>query len=259
MLRALFALFACAILMACSPSPATGPVVLAASSMTEALTAAADEWAARGHARPVLSFAASSALARQLQEGAPADLFVSADEEWMDVLQQGGHIREESRRVIAGNALVLIAAADTADAADTGAVDLRDPVALSNALGGAGRLAMADPLAVPAGRYGRAALMAMNLWDGVAKRIAPAQNVRAALALVERGAAPLGITYATDAAASDRVRIVARFPESSHPPIRYPVAIPTLSRDGDAAAFLDFLTRAEGQAILRAHGFTAPR
>ncbi|WP_299307398.1 molybdate ABC transporter substrate-binding protein [uncultured Croceicoccus sp.] len=256
MLRTLFTFFACALLMACSPAPATGPIVLAASSMTEALTAAANVWAARGHARPVLSFAASSALARQLQEGAPADLFVSADEEWMDVLQQGGHIREESRRVIAGNALVLIA---SAGAADAGAVDLRDPVALSNALGGAGRLAMADPVAVPAGRYGRAALVAMNLWDGVAKRIAPAQNVRAALALVERGAAPLGITYATDAAASDRVRIVARFPGSSHPAIRYPAAIPTLSRNGDAAAFLDFLTGAEGQAILRARGFTAPR
>ncbi|WP_239805754.1 molybdate ABC transporter substrate-binding protein [Croceicoccus hydrothermalis] len=254
MLRAVFALFACALIAACNAAPATGPVVLAASSMTEAMSAAADGWAARGHARPVLSFAASSALARQVQQGAPADLFVSADGEWMDVLQQGGHIRVESRRIIAGNTLVLIARADDAEA-----VDLRDPGALSDALGTTGRIAMADPVTVPAGRYGRAAVAAMGLWDGMAHRIAPSQNVRAALALVERGAAPLGITYTTDAAASDRVRIVARFPTSSHPPIRYPAALTTQSRNGDAAAFLDFLTGAEGQAILRAHGFSPPR
>ena len=229
-----------------------GPVVLAASSLQESLGAAADAWVAKGRERPVLSFAGSSALARQLQTGAPADLFISADEEWMDAVEAEGLLRPGSRQDLVGNALVLIAPQGGARS-----VDLTDgslPAAL-----GSGYLAMADPDAVPAGKYGKAALVDLGLWDDVEGRIARAENVRAALALVESGEAPLGIVYATDAAASDAVRVVARFPAGSHPPIRYPVAVLAASDDPEAEAFARFLASGEGQAIFARHGFGSVR
>jgi molybdate transport system substrate-binding protein len=229
-----------------------GPVVLAASSLQGALGEAADAWAARGHARPLLSFAASSALARQAMAGAPADLFVSADEAWMDALARAGRLRGGTRATLAANRLVLIAPAGSKVE-----IAIRRRFALAAALG-SGRLAIADPAAVPAGRYAKAALAHYGVWDSVAPKLAPAENVRAALALVERRAAPLGIVYATDARASRRVRQVALFPASSHPPIRYPVAILKASRHRDAAAFRAFLLSLHGRAILARHGFAAP-
>lgn len=246
-------LFLAALLLAPAASAADrGPLVLAAASLQESLTEAADAWAAQGHARPVLSFAASSALARQIMAGAPADLFLSADEPWMDAVQKAGLLRAGTRTTLLGNRLVLIAPAGSR-------VRLTPArgFPIARALGG-GRLAVADPDAVPAGKYAKAALTSLGLWRGVAGRLAPAENVRAAMALVERGAAPLGIVYATDAKASRTVRVVGTFPASSHPPIRYPVAVLKASRHKDAAAFRAFLLSRQARAIFARHGFSAP-
>ena len=222
-------------------------MVLAAASLQESMTAAADRWARAGHPRPVISFAASSALARQAMAGAPADLFVSADEAWMDALSVKGLLRTGTRIDFLGNRLVLVA---------------RRPVGVRLGRGGnlaavlgRGRLAMADPASVPAGKYGQAALERLGDWAAVKDRVARAENVRAALALVERGAAPLGIVYATDARAAKGVRVVAVFPVTSHPPIRYPLALLATSRHPDAAAFRTFLLSRTGRAIFAAHGF----
>lgn len=237
------------------PAPlrsSAAPLVLAAASLQEALSDIADRWAQLGHARPVLSFAASSALARQVMAGAPADLFVSADGEWMDVLAARGLIAAGTRADIAGNALVLVAPAGRATA-----IDLRNRALLARALA-AGPLAMADPQSVPAGRYGRAALTALGVWPQVAPHVVRAENVRAALALVERGAAPFGIVYATDALAAPAVRIVARFPAASHPPITYPIARLRGATAGEAERFRRFVLSPAGRAILRRHGFLPP-
>jgi molybdate transport system substrate-binding protein len=241
------------LLTACSqPAPQAGPVVLAASSMQEALEAAADAWAARGEARPVLSFAATSALARQVEAGAPGDLLVSADEEWMDRIEAAGLIAPGSRHDLAGNALVLVAPAGASVT-----LDLASGVNLAPLLG-AGRLAIAEPETVPAGRYGKAALTALGAWPQVADRLAIGENVRAALALVSRGEAPLGVVYATDALAEPGVQVVGRFPPASHPPIVYPLARLAASAHPQAEDFAAFLLADEGQAILRRFGFTAP-
>jgi len=224
-------------------------VVLAASSLQEALQAEADAWVKQDHPHPVLSFAASSALARQIESGAPADLFLSADEDWMDAIEKAGALRKGTRRDLLGNSIVLIA-----PKASAAAVDLSSAASLDAAIG-KGRLAMANPEAVPAGKYGKAALEHLKLWDNVARKVAATDNVRAALALVESGEAPLGIVYATDAAASAKVRVVATFPAGSHPPIRYPVAILAASTSRQAESFERFLASARGRAIFARHGF----
>ena len=229
-----------------------GPVVLAAASLQESLTEAANAWAAKGHAKPAISFAASSALARQVIAGAPADLLLSADEPWMDAVAKAGMLRPGTRATLLGNRLVLIA-----PAASRAKLTIARGFPLARALG-AGRLALADPDAVPAGKYAKAALAHLGVWRGVAAKVAPAENVRAALALVERGAAPLGIVYATDARASKAVRVVGTFPAASHPPIRYPVAQLKASRHKDAAGFRAFLLSKQGRAIFARHGFSAP-
>ena len=239
-----------ALLLVAAPAAAQrrGPLVLAASSLQEAFDEAADAWAREGHPRPVLAFAASSALARQVLSGAPAELFASADEEWMDVLGREGRLVSGTRADIAGNRLVVVAARDSR---------VRLTVGTLGAELARGPVAMADPAAVPAGRYGRAALERVGAWTRVAPHVVRAENVRAALALVERGAAPYGIVYATDARASRAVRVAGVFPVGSHPAIRYPVA---RLRGGGAEAegFRRFLLSTRGQAILRAHGFTRP-
>jgi len=251
----LLASFLAVLAAACSPArdDAAPPVVLAAASLQESLEAAADGWARQGHPRPVLSFAASSALARQAESGAPADLFFSADEKWMDELDGKGLLRPGTRITLLGNAIVLVAPQDS-----KAAVALDDPASLPAALGD-GRLAMADPAAVPAGKYGKAALETLGIWPAVEHRVASGENVRAALALVERGEAPLGIVYATDAAASAKVRVVATFPATSHPPILYPLAVLKTSASPDAQGFRDFLASDAGRAIFLRYGFTAPQ
>lgn len=257
MLRLFLAWLAACVLALAGAAPAaaqpqgTGPLVLAAASLQESLTAAADRWAGKGHPRPVLSFAASSALARQIIARAPADLFVSADEAWMDAVAQAGLVVPGTRRSVLVNALVLVAPADSR---------LRlYPVpgfALDRALAG-GKLAMADPAAVPAGRYGKAALEALGVWARVEGQVARAENVRAALALVAHRAAPLGIVYATDARAEPGVRVVGVFPAGSHAPITYPLARLATGQNPQAEAFRRFLLSAEGKAIFRRFGFVA--
>lgn len=242
-----FALAACR-----SQGPPQGPVVLAASSMQEGLEAVADAWVAKGEARPVLSFAATSALARQVEAGAPGDLLVSADEEWMDQIETAGLIAPGSRHDLAGNVLALVAPAGAPTRLSlTPGVDLAP-------LLGAGRLAIAEPDTVPAGRYGKAALIALGAWPQVADHLAIGENVRAALALVSRGEAPLGVVYATDALAERQVQVVGQFPAASHPPIVYPMARLTASSHPQAEDFAAFLLSGEGQAILARFGFTAP-
>ena len=230
-------------MLACSQSsePGQGPVVLAASSLQGALEEAAGAWTAHGHPAPVLSFAASSALARQVEQGAPADLFVSADEEWMDTLAGENLLRAGTRTDLLSNRLVLVTRKDG------GVRRLADL--------GSGKLALADPAAVPAGKYAKAALESLGQWQAVEANVVPAENVRAALALVERGEAALGIVYATDALASGKVEVLETLPESSHPPIRYPAAVLAGSRNGDAAAFLAFLSSDGARRIFAQHGF----
>ena len=222
-----------------------GPVVLAAASLQEALEEVGQAWSAGGHPAPVLSFAASSALARQIGQGAPADLFVSADEEWMNTLESQDLLRAGTRSDILTNRLVLVAKSG-------GTVrrlgDLREA-----------RLALADPAAVPAGKYARAALESLGRWRAVGHKVVPAENVRAALALVERGEAALGVVYATDAIASDAVEVLETFPENSHPPIRYPAAVLAGATHSDAAAFLAFLRADEARRIFEKHGFGIAR
>ncbi|MET0241498.1 MAG: molybdate ABC transporter substrate-binding protein [Sphingobium sp.] len=240
------------LMAALSPAAAQdkGPLILAAASLQESLTAAADTWTARKHARPVISFAGSSALARQIGAGAPADIFISADEPWMDDVAAKGLLRPGTRVSFLSNKLVLIA-----PAAKPVKIAIARNFPLTKALG-TGRLAMADPEAVPAGKYGKAALTALGVWASVEPHVARAENVRAALALVERGEAPLGIVYATDALASKAVRIVATFPASSHPPITYPVATLKTATSRDAEPFRRFLISREGKAIFARYGFT---
>lgn len=242
-LRQLCILLSLPALLACSAEPAPGPVVLAAASVQEALEEVGEAWTAEGHTAPALSFAASSALARQVEQGAPADLFLSADQEWMDRLAAQNLLRVGTRIDLLGNRLVLVGRRGGA---------VRALAELGDA-----RLALADPAMVPAGKYARAALEHGGQWQAVAGRIAPAENVRAALALVERGEAPLGIVYATDAQASNAVEVLASFPARSHPPIRYPAAILAGSTHADAAGFLAFLTSDKARAIFAAHGFEA--
>jgi len=231
------------------------PVVLAAASLQESLNKAADGWAAKGHARPVLSFAASSALARQIVNGAPADLFISADEEWMDYVAKapghpGGWLKPGTRVTFLTNRLALIA-----PAASPVRLTIAPGFPLAAALGPSGRLATGQVGAVPVGQYAKEALINLRVWPSVEGRIAGADSVRSALALVARGEAPLGIVYATDAAVEPRVRTVALFPAQVHAPINYPLATLATSTSREAEGFRRFLLSGEGRAIFVRYGF----
>jgi len=239
------------LLAASTPALAQPPLVLAAASLQESLNAAADAWAAKRHPRPVLSFASSSTLARQVEGGAPADLFISADESWMDALVAKRLIRPGTRASFLMNRLVLITPVNRPQSLSIG-----KGFPLARALGDK-RLAMADPNAVPAGRYGRAALVSLGVWNAVAPKVVHAENVRAALALVARGEAAAGIVYATDARATRGVRVVGVFPSSTHPPITYPVAVLQTATSADAEPFRRFLISREGKAIFARYGFAA--
>jgi molybdate transport system substrate-binding protein len=224
--------------------------VFAAASLETALTAIARQYGTRPGGPLRLSFGASSAMARQIAQGAPADLFLSADQEWMDWLAQRRLVVAGTRRDLVANRLVLIAPRNSKVA-----LTIARGMPLAKALGG-GRLAVADPAAVPAGRYARAALTHLKVWSSVEARLAPAENVRTALAYVARGEAPLGIVYATDARAEPRVRVVGTFPAASHPPIRYPAA---LVRDTPAGrAMLTYLSGPEAMRLFAGQGFLKP-
>ena len=234
------------------PAAAQQPVtVFAAASLTDALRALGSQWAARGNPPPRLTFAATSTLARQIEQGAPADLFLSADETWADYLQTRGLLASRSSPI--GNALVLVAPASTP------ALSLTRDTDLAALLGPQGRLSTGDPAHVPAGRYAQAALRWMGQWQALAPRLARAENVRAALLLVERGEAPLGIVYATDAALSPSLRVLGTFPPESHLPITYPFTLTSRAAgDAQAAAMLAFLIGDEAAPSWRRFGFSRP-
>ena len=235
--------------LAAAPATAETVTVFAAASLTTALAEIEPAFeAATGHDL-VLSLAGSSALARQIEQGAPADIFISASTDWLDHLEGLGLLEPGTRRDLLGNRLVLVAHGSAP------AVRIGPDLDLPGLLGD-GRLAMALVEAVPAGIYGKAALTSLGLWEAVAPQVAQSDNVRAALALVALGEAPLGIVYATDAVAEPRVSVIGTFPEDSHPPIVYPVA-DLANRDTAAeAAFLAFLAGPEARAALERQGFT---
>ncbi len=224
-------------------------LVFAAASLAETLTAVGDAYAAAGKPKPVFSFAASSALARQIESGAPAAMFVSADEAWMDYLAQKNLIVPSTRASLLANTLVLIRP-ETKPLDVT--IGLNFP--LANALGD-GRLSLADPDSVPAGRYAKAALEKLGVWKDVEAKVIRADSVRSALAFVERAEASAGIVYATDAALAPKTKIVGTFPDDSHPPISYPMALLVKHDDADARAFQAFMQGEAAKAIFRKFGF----
>lgn len=240
-------------LLAVTPAAvrADGPpvTVFAAASLQDALSAAGKAYTAKTGQTVRFSFGGSSAIAHQIEQGAPADLFISADTDWMAFLEGKNLVVKASRRDILSNQLVLIAPADSKVQ-----LKLVKGAPVLSALGG-GRLALADPAGVPAGKYAKAAFTWMGVWDQVSGKVAPADNVRSALAFVARGEAPLGVVYATDAKQEPKVRVVAVFPEASHPKIIYPAALVASSHTPGAAAFLGFLQGPEAGAIFRRYGF----
>ncbi len=231
------------------PSPKL--TIFAAASLKGALDEVVAKLGSTHGISARIAYAASSTLAKQIGEGAPADLFMSADLEWMDHLEKTGAIVSGTRRNLLGNTLVLIAPKDS-----TVALRIAPGFAIADVLGGE-RLAVTETVSAPAGRYAKAALTHFGVWEAVAPKLAQTATVRAALALVARGEAPLGIVYATDAAAEPAVRIVATFPASSHPPILYPVAVVKDAPHAvEAGKLLGLLDGAEAQTILTRHGFS---
>ena len=235
-----------------APARAEDIVVFAAASLKESLDEAARQYQANSPDKILVSYAASSALAKQIESGAPADVFISADLEWMDYLATRNLIKPATRAELLGNNLVLIAPKDSKVA-----IKLAPGADLAGALKG-GKLAMGDPDHVPAGKYGKAALEKLGLWASVQNSVARAENVRSALAFVARGEAPLGIVYGTDAAAEKAVKVVDIFPAGSYPPIVYPIAETASGNKAGSAKFVAFLRSADGKAIFQRYGFTAP-
>ena len=236
---------------AAQDAPAT-VLVFAAASMKGALDEVGAIVQTRTHVTMKVSYAATSTLAKQIEEGAPADIFVSADEQWMDYVAERKLIASGSRVNVVSNRLVLIAPKDTVPQ-----LTIAPGFGIARALGAGGRLAIADPSNVPAGRYGKAALTFLGVWDTVANRLAPADNVRAALAFVARGEAPLGIVYASDVVAEPAVAIVGTFPNGTYPPIVYPAAL-TARAKPEATKVLDVIASPEARAVFVKHGFLAP-
>jgi molybdate transport system substrate-binding protein len=236
---------------AAARAQANGVVIFAAASLKNALDEIAADWSkAASKPMPKISYAASSALAKQLEQGAPADLFISADTDWMDYVAKKNLIVADTRVSLLGNKIVLIAPKESKVT-----IDVRQGFDLTKALNG-GKLAMANVDAVPAGKYGKSALEKLGAWDGVKDKIAQAENVRAALLLVSRAEAAVGIVYSTDAAAEPNVKIVGTFPDGSHAPIIYPAAVTKDSRAADAKPFLDYLKSTRARPAFEKQGFT---
>jgi molybdate transport system substrate-binding protein len=223
--------------------------VFAAASLTDALQELGTAYEKKTGVPVKMSFDASSNIARQIEAGAHADIFFSADTQWMDYLQSRDLIQRTTRKNVVGNRLVLIAPADSSVK-----LKIEPHFALAAALG-SGRLATGDPDSVPAGRYAHSALSALGVWDEVAGRLARAENVRVALMYVAHGEAPLGIVYASDALVEKRVRVVDTFPANTYEPIVYPVALTKTAR-GEAAGFVVYLTGPQAHEIFLKYGFT---
>ena len=220
--------------------------IFAAASLKTALDQIATEWQASHDDTVVISYASSSQLAKQIQQGAPADMFISASTGWMDAVQESGSIDPATRRDLLGNTLVLVGTGKPAEA----------PLADLPALLGDAKLAMAFVDSVPAGQYGKEALTSLGLWNKVQAQVAQADNVRAALKLVATGEAPYGIVYGSDAVAEQGVGIVAAFPADSHKPITYPAAVTSNADTPQAAAFLDSLSQEPARSVFESQGFT---
>lgn len=225
-------------------------VVFAAASLKNALDAVNAAWTADTGKTATISYAASSALAKQIEGGAPADVFISADLDWMKYLSDRKLTKADTEVKLLGNQIVLVAPRDS-----TAAATIAPNFDLAGLLGD-GRLAMGDVKAVPAGKYGKAALETLGVWASVEGKVAQAENVRAALKLVSTGEAALGIVYATDAIAEPGVKVIGTFPEDSHPPIIYPVALTASSASPDAAEFARYLQSAKAGELFKAQGFT---
>ena len=251
--RVLLGLVAAVFIVECVAGPALAQskdiLVFGAASLKNALDEANALYMRQTNRKVVVSYGASSALARQIESGAPADIFISADLDWMDYLAQRNLIKSATRSNFLGNTLVLVAPADSRVTLTIGR-----NFPLATALGG-GRLALADPAAVPAGKYGKAALEALGVWSSVADKIAPAPDVRAALVLVARGETPLGIVYQTDAAADKAIKTVGTFPADTHPPIVYPIAVTASSSHPDAQSYVAFLKSNAAKLAFEKQGF----
>jgi len=251
--KSLFAWLLAAVFLACGgmavAADDSGLLVFDAASLTNVIDDLSKAFTQKTHVPVKSSPAASSALAKQIEAGAPADVFFSADLEWMDYLDQRKLLKPGSRHDVVGNRLVLIAPADSK-------VDLKikKGVDFGPALGPQGKLATGDPDSVPVGKYAKTALEKLGAWDKVSGQIVRAENVRAALAFVARGEAPLGIVYKTDALAEKKVRIVAEFPEDTHPPITYPIAV-TTHGGATAQQFVDFVRTKPAAEIFKKYGF----
>jgi molybdate transport system substrate-binding protein len=235
------------------PAPAAAAeklTVFAAASLKDALDAANAVWAKESGKEAVVSYAASGALAKQIENAAPADIFISADLDWMDYVAKKKLIKADTRFNLVGNRIVLVAEKDKAKP-----VEIKQGFDLAGLLGD-GKLAIGEPKSVPAGKYGMAALEKLGVWKSVETKVAGVESVRAALALVSRGEVPYGIVYQTDAAADKGVAVVGTFPPDSHPPIIYPIAILAESENPDATAYLDFLKSDKAAAFFTAQGFT---
>ncbi len=250
-LSRLAAPFAALMLFAAPAAAQSNVTVFAAASLKNALDDVAKTWNAETGKTAAISYAGSPALAKQIQEGAPADIFISADLDWMDVVEKAGLVTPGTRGNLLGNSIVLVAPKDSAVS-----LKLAPGVDIAAALGADGKLAMADVAAVPAGKYGKAALEKLGAWKGVEARVAQAENVRAALALVSRGEAPLGVVYKTDVAADPTLKIVDTFPADSHPEIVYPAAQLKDGKGPDGKAFLDYLRSPKAVAAFEKQGFT---
>jgi len=235
--------------LAAANDPPASLTVFAAASLTEVLQAVGDEYTKASHVPVRFSFAASSALAKQIESGAAVDVFMSADQDWMNYLDGKQLIDKRTRRDVLANRLALVAPADS-----NVALKIQPGFALLAALGPNGRLATGDPDSVPVGKYAKAALTSLGIWKDIEPRLVRAENVRAALAFVARGETPLGIVYQTDAKIEPKVRLVALFPESSHPPITYPVAAMTTAA-APARTFIEFLDSPAARAIFERAGF----
>jgi molybdate transport system substrate-binding protein len=235
------------------PAPAADQpktVVFAAASMKTALDAVIAKWSAATGKQATVSYASSGALAKQIEQAAPADIFISADLAWMDYLQERKLIQDASRDTLLGNALVLVAPTDKAKP-----FTLAKGADLAGAAG-EGRIAVCTVTSCPAGKYAKEALGNLGMWATVEPKLAQADNVRAALALVAQSEVPFGIVYATDAKAEPKVKVVATFPEDSHKPVAYPVALTAASKNPDSASLLTYLRSPEAKAIFEGQGFT---
>jgi molybdate transport system substrate-binding protein len=225
--------------------------VFAAASLKNVVDNAGKAFTAQSGIEVHSSYAASSALARQIESGAPADLFASADLEWMDYLAKKHLIRQDTRVNLLGNRLVLIAPADAKESTVA-----FTPEAIAAALGPDGRLATGEVNSVPIGKYAKVAFEKLGLWAGIQPRLAQSDNVRAALALVSRGEAPLGVVYESDAKSDPKVKVVGVFPTDSHPPVVYPFAVTADAKGDGARRFLDYLSSAAAKPFFEAQGFS---